>query len=157
EEFERRLAKLRGESDQAALPTGQLIRADYTAELAKDQALHGQLEWEFQHRGNERAIVILKDCQLPLGDFRWAETSGNPAAGDAQLAIVGNDQQGRLAAVVDRTGIMRGEWTLRGELDTEGVLGFHLRLPACPINVLRLTLPDGFAPAADGGSVTLES
>ena len=69
----------------------------------------------------------------------------------ANATIVGNDQHGRLVALIDQAGKIRCRWSLRGRRDAGGGLSFALPLPACPINVLELTLPSELVPTVDGG------
>jgi hypothetical protein len=149
DEFESRLAQLRNSTASAQPPAAQLLRANYTAEFTGHD-LRGELTWEFEHRADQRTTVRLGDCKLPLDELRWVTGS----ASSDERAIVGNDQNGRLAAVIDRTGKMSGRWSLRGQRGSEGALSFRLQLPACPFNVLQLTLPAELAPVVDHGLVS---
>ncbi len=56
--------------------------------------------------------------------------------------------------LVERSGSLQFEWSLRGRAETGGGLMFSLLLPACPSNQLTLTLPAGLTPTVDSGIVT---
>src|SRR5262249_51829532 len=141
----------------------QLIRAEYSARLQGDALVAGESNWEFTHTPSEPELVVLGECQLALADLQWTSqsTASPPVEGPAERsaqpsssgAIVGNDQIGRLAARVDRAGTMRGRWSLVGKRGPDGVLTFTLRLPSCPITVLKLILPRGLEMAVDQGQV----
>jgi hypothetical protein len=163
-EFDRRTRQL-----GSGLPTGQtarshLIRAEYSARLQGDALVDGVARWEFTHTG-EPEVLVLGHCELPLSDFQWKldsspngvsigqDQAGRSAPPSDSHAVVGNDEMGRLAARVDRVGTMHGLWSRVGARQSDGALTFALRLPACSVNVLRLTLPAGLELSADRGQL----
>jgi len=161
DEFEQRIAQLRPGVAIPAPPTEtQLIRAIYTAELADDKMLVGKLEWTFEHRGSAPDTLALGDCQISLTDLSWfngASSSGENrgrVGTNTERALVGNDQNGRLAAVVDRAGTMHGRWSLPGQRDAGEALSFDLQLPVSGLNQLQLTLPTDLKPSIDGAIVS---
>ena len=136
-----------------------LSRAEYRAELRDDNSLRGEANWEFTLQSSKRAFARLDDCQLALGDYRWLPGPGatdQKISGEDERAIVGNDEGGRLYAVVDRSGKMACNWSLSAMHDTAGALSFALTLPACPLNTLQLSLPGALSPVVDHGIVTLQ-
>ncbi|HEY2881234.1 MAG TPA: hypothetical protein VGJ15_02345, partial [Pirellulales bacterium] len=160
EEFDRQVAQLRGDTNVGASNSGaQLVHAEYSAQLTSRNTLEGDANWQFARSGTEKkadkSVVVLNGCELPLDDFQWvdeASTSGN----EKQPAIVGNDQYGRLAAVVDRAGKIRGHWMLRGQQSDRAELTFKLRLAAAQTSLLRLTLPAEVQPEVEHGLVSLQ-
>ncbi|HTQ40496.1 MAG TPA: hypothetical protein VMJ32_15835, partial [Pirellulales bacterium] len=167
DEFESRLAQLRNAARPPQPQPSPLIRATYSAALLGENSLAGELTWEFDHPSPQTA-TLLGNCQLALDDFRWtadapsADSPANlPAHGgnqnlnrDNPKAIVGNDQNGRLAALIDRAGKMSARWSLSGKRNFDGVLSFNVQLPDCPFNLLQLTLPADLAPTIDRGIIT---
>lgn len=143
-QFEQRLATLREAAGNSDVPPAvEAIRSEYEAELV-DGDLAGRAIWTFSRRDPSKAVAFLAGCQLPISNPQWVESG--------QHAIVGNDQQGRLAVVVDRSERLQFNWTLRGHQDDEAQrYAFHCG--ACPLSVLSLTLPGDMAPEVDRGVV----
>ena len=124
-----------------------LTRASYWARVDQDELVDGRLEWVFDHHGAKQETVVLGKCGYALAEFEWQ-------GGERQTAVVGNDEQGRLLAVVDRSGTIVARWSLRGIRAADGSLQFDLSTPSCALSVLNLTLPDGTKPVVDHGIVT---
>jgi hypothetical protein len=92
---------------------------------------------------------------LPLADAKWIDDT-LPSSGDqrAKKAIIGNDQVGRLAVLIEHPGKMLCKWSSRTVKSDEDGLRFDLMLPACPKSVLQLTLPDDLMPHSDKGIIS---
>ena len=101
--------------------------------MSGNNLVDGEAVWQFESHGKEKTVLLLDGCQLPLSDSRWTDAP--------QRAVVGNDQYGRLAVVVERSGKLRSGWSLRGRQSSAENLTFDLQLPACPVSTMHLTLP----------------
>ncbi len=150
-EFDGRIRQLRDGLASPALPTtAQLVRASYAAELQNDNLLHGRLEWKFEQHGGAPGFVSLGDCRFALSSFDWtsdrtSSPHATPEESSAQKdGVVGNAALGRLIAIVDRSGILKANWSLGGQKINDSALVFDLRLPNCTVNRLQLTLPTEF-------------
>ncbi len=149
DEFEARVAELRKPSSQSAeVAAARLVSAEYSATLAGTNLVDGEALWQFESHGKEKSVVLLDDCQLAITDPRWADSTQRP--------VLGNDQYGRLAVVVERSGKLRCGWSLRGRKDSAENLIFDLQVPASPISTLHLTLPADLVAQVDRGLANLD-
>ncbi len=160
DEFDRRIRQLRDGLVSPAFPTtAQLVRASYVADLS-DDSLHGRLEWKFEQQGSTPGIVPLGDCQFALSNFAWISDQASQHATPEQSsanpkdAVVGNDSQGKLVAIVDRSGTLKAHWSLDGQKANDSALVFDLQLPNCTVNRLQLTLPTKFTASISNASVS---
>ncbi len=155
EEFEQRLALLLGEPlGPDGSNTARLAHASYTAELVGADLL-GQAVWTFDQTAGKSSIVILDGCKLSLTEVKWLDAvPPNKNGLRSETAIVGNDQFGRLAAVIDRPGNISCKWSSRGGQEQDDVIRFNLMLPACAKSVLEVSLPDDRMLLADHGIVS---
>ena len=160
EEFEARIARLRQASLNRTPGPVELVQASYSAELDAGRTLRGTLDWKFTRQGEAPITLPLGDCRLSLANFKWIEGSPSTSEKSAQPAesslpaVVGNDQNGQLNALVDRAGRMRGSWSADGHRDPDGTIVFALQLANCSLNDLQLTLPEGLTPTTDCGMVS---
>ena len=67
--------------------------------------------------------------------------------------LLGLGADGKLQAIVDRSGRLRFDWSLAGHRDAADILGFLFEIPSAPANELSLELPEGFTPAVRRGVV----
>ncbi|MCC7086048.1 MAG: hypothetical protein IT427_13680 [Pirellulales bacterium] len=147
DEFERRVRQL-GESytRSATIPAASLLDAQYAAKLT-DDCLTGTATWHFEHNGKDRKIVFLENCRLAINSPAWLDSQ--------RPAILGSDRQGRLAAIVERSGKLHCNWSLRGQRSAGGQLRFDLSLPPCAVSTLEIALPAKLIPTVDRGLVSL--
>ncbi len=158
EEFERRLAIVNGQSAPGSEPSkAQLTEAQYTAELDGEHLI-GRAAWKFEQKQNQPAVVFLQGCQLAIADPGWiAAPEESNGSANARTAIVGNDQLGRLAAVVDRAGTIACRWSARAATVQQDDAEFELMLPTCPRSTLEIELPADRVLSVDSGIVSLLS
>ena len=135
--------------------------------------LIGQASAEVVLAGLGPATLPLEPCNLAFGKIAW-----DPAAADAAVALphpkgagsttatptsvaskpstpflFGLGADGKLQAIVDRSGRLRFDWSLAGHRDAADMLGFLFEIPSAPANELSLELPEGFTPGVRRGVV----
>ena len=86
----------------------RLGAARYQARLADDGRLVGQARLEIAHAAQAAVLLPLDPCNLALGTAHWAD----PPAAPARLGLTAD---GRLQALVERTGPLELAWSLRAE------------------------------------------
>ncbi|HEY2759336.1 MAG TPA: hypothetical protein VGI75_01295, partial [Pirellulales bacterium] len=145
-DFNERISQIDNGGGRTPNGIAPLMRATYWARVDRDELVDGRLEWEFGHRGTKQEVVVLGKCGFALSDLQWTDA--------AEEAVVGNDEHGRLVALVDHSGTIAGRWSMRGRQDGDGLQRFELTTPSCGLSILNLTLPDGIKPAVDHGVVT---
>ena len=76
----------------------------------------------------------------------------NPSKTPAR-ALLGLGSDGKLEAMVERSGRLQFDWSLAGQRDSADVLGFWFELPSATGSELSIELPKGFTPVIDRGVV----
>lgn len=143
-EFERQLTALKDSTAGARMPAmAQVVRATYDARLSEGAVLAGHAVLEITHKGPP-SLLPLAPSGLALSKAVWV----GPPSSDATLGLGGEGQSGVL---VDRSGPLRLDWSLRGRADPSGGLRFELRFPACPVGRMTLELPEKWIAAATSG------
>ena len=145
-EFERLVAAMqpRGATDPVA-PTAAITSARHTARLVGDH-LVGQTSAEVVLAGPAPAVLPLEPCNLALGKAFWD-------AKDSRRAALGLGDDGKLEALVERSGQLRFDWSLAGRRDSADVLGFLFEMPHAAASALSIDMPKGFTPALDRGVI----
>jgi hypothetical protein len=141
-EFDRQLSALQ-ESAARMAASPQVVRATYEARLSEGLVLTGQAVLDIAHKG-PRALLSLAPCGLAVSKAVWV---GPPSS----VAMLGVGNEGRSGVLVDRSGSLRLDWSLRGRPDVSGSVRFELRFPASPVGRLTLDLPDRWIAVATGG------
>ena len=166
-EFERLTAAAQVRGGAANVPLAVVTRARYEAKLVGDH-LAGQAALRVVLAGPAPAMLPLEPCNLALGQVAWDAEEPQPAKmppgkAAAVAAASGSDAprpspvilgvagDGRLAAMVDRSGQLRFDWSLAGHRYPADVLGFVLEVPRAPADELWLVLPNNLTPAIDHG------
>ena len=144
------------------LPPASLDSWQWTARFDEvAQSLSGEFRLRISRRDEEQAKPLL----LPLGEFsaaikssesgpegrhaRWEESDEHAAA----PAILGNQANGQLAILVERSGTAVFTATQRAQ-ESNGYIGpqgfsFVLDLPTSPSRSIQLELPAGYQPKLD--------
>ena len=141
-EFDHQLSSLQ-ESAARMAAAPQVVRATYDARLSEGLVLMGQAVLDIAHKG-PRAMLSLAPCGLAVSKAVWV---GPPSS----VAMLGVGSEGRSGVLVDRSGSLRLDWSLRGRADASGSVRFELRFPACPVGRLTLDLPEKWIAVAAGG------
>ena len=168
-EFERLVTVLQSSSPgaQSQMPV-RPVRAEYRAQLANPKAaggyaaplssnenwdgappvvlpvLTGDVTLEIAPAVKTPVLVPLDPCNLAVTEAHWADAKSTPAA-------LGLGSDGRLQVLVERSGPLRLEWSLAARRQAAEGMSYHFELPACPVNRLRLDLPEKLAPVVDRG------
>ncbi len=142
-EFEDRLSRLQKRADPSIPPAASLISGDYSATYKDENLIEGRAVWTFDFRGQQATTAVLGDSNLPIADAQWLNSSKAP--------LIGNDELGRLNAVVDRAGSLLCKWSMQGRHDGPHAVVFDLRLPSAPLNKLHIKLPADRVPLVDQG------
>jgi len=144
-EFERLSAP--APNGAAAPPPAAIVSARYEAVLTDDH-LTGRATAEVRSSGATRASLAMDPCNLAFGQAVWSD---RPAS-DNQ-ALLGLAASGALELAVERPGRLQFDWSLGGQRDSAGVLGFWFELPPAAANEMIVDLPDHFSPAINDGVV----
>jgi hypothetical protein len=166
-------------SASAPVPlAARITTARYQARLVDDQFVEGEAFLEVVHGGKTPLLLPLDPCGLTIGKARWLDPAdaargggkGKPAprgtkspgpaatpiaavgpekAGNFREAVIGLRPDGKLALLVERSGVLWWQWSLRGRRNTAGTIHFPFQLPACLTNRLIVDLPERQRPKAD--------
>ncbi len=150
EQFERLIEAARTASrTDRALAGAAITSALYEGRLEGDTLVGSEASLEVVQTADGPGMLPLDPCGLAIGEARF---SGN----DQQPAPLGAGADGRLLALVERSGRLQFDWSLRGVPDLGGGVRFPWEVPACPSTRLVLDLPQGMTPVADQGVVIEE-
>ena len=181
-EFERLVADLQSPTAGTPVaPAVAIGSARYEAKLV-DGHLIGQASADVVLASLGPATLPLEPCNLALGKIAWdpvktgaavgaavalphpdrdGSTTATPTSGTGGAAaskpsvavFLGLGADGKLQAIVDRSGRLRFDWSLAGHRDAADILGFLFEIPRAPANELSLELPEGFTPGVRRGVV----
>ncbi len=143
-EFERLIKLVQTAASVSELKSAQLVTAEYEAQL-DDDLLSGKFQWHVAHGAADPAQLTLDECNIAIDQPHW--TGGDEA-------VLGNGPDGRLGLLVDRTGDVTGEWSLRGQPSVGGSVSFVMVLPTCACTRLTCDLPENLTAMADHGIMT---
>jgi hypothetical protein len=130
DEFEAKLRRARQAADALKKPP-RLALARYRARLTGN-ALVGRGDWTVVNPAPRPAVWAIPDLNLALSEVRLQ-------AGDAVLGELDGKTLGLLVAKEGKQEVFF-DWSLRGLAGARGLL-FDLRVPACGLASLELTLP----------------
>lgn len=164
-EFERLLKAARtARPGGGASAAARVVAARYRARLSGEGPLVGQAEFEVVHGAEAPVLLPLDPCNLAIGKASWdpqpSEASGNPGAGNDAApeaepqpapASLGAGVGGNLAVLVERSGRLTVDWSLRGTHPSSDTVDLDMQLPRCPVNQFLLDLPEDVVPVADVG------
>lgn len=150
DEFERLVnaASLDPRSGRASV-AATIRSAQYRAKLVGDDLVQGTATLDIQLSGEVAAMLPLAPCRLPIAQATWAGPTRQPAR-------LGLSLDGRLEVLVERSGQLQLDWSLRGRRDNWGVVAFPMELPSCPATQMILELPPQMVPVAEPGVVVQE-
>jgi hypothetical protein len=146
-DFERLLAAALGDEQGAPRGTGaQLMRAEYAARLERPDLLTGNATLSIEHRVAVPVLLPIEPLGLAIAHAVWDTTDSPPAA-------IGRSSEGRVGVMVERSGRLKLNWSLKGEHGPAGEMTFTLDLPVCPSGRLILDLPAELVPSVDHGLI----
>jgi hypothetical protein len=151
EEFDQRIADSapRG-TGHLAPPRARLTAAQYSARLAGESLVDGKALWSVETSGSEPTVLHAAPCNLALAEAVWQASGANAAS---QPALVGNDPEGNLVALVPRSGTLALDWSLTATEATTERIDFRLQLPPVPLTRLEIDLPAGMVLRCNAGLV----
>lgn len=123
--------------------------AQYRARLVGDDLVQGTATLDVHLSGEVAAMLLLAPCRLPIAQATWAGPARQPAK-------LGLSLDGRLEVLVERSGRLQLDWSLRGRRDNWNVVTFPMELPSCPATQMTLELPPQMVPVAEPGVVVQE-
>lgn len=145
EKFEQQLRAARGaEAGDPGSQVARLGRAVYSARLAGDDLVDGRGEIEVQRLQTEPGLLSVPDLKLPLSNPRWRSP-------ESPKAWIGPHAEGQQKLVVESTGPLVFEWTLRGRRFASDHLHFSLALARSNSSRVELDLPADVRPAPSVG------
>lgn len=124
----------------------RLSESELTARMNLDGVLMGTGRWVIA--GEEPGGIVLPLDPLNLA-IRMAVWEANQ-----QEADLASDAQERMGLVVNQTGTLRFDWSLRGTRSVLGDIEFSMEMPLAVISRLLLDLPADLQPTVDAGVVT---
>ena len=128
----------------------RVVAADHTARVENEDLLTGQAVLEISHHAAQPALLPLTPWSAAVTAARWEATEKDKEQGDdATPAVLGNTSDGTLAVLVQRSGRLIIDWTLRGHRNLSGTVGFTMNLPQIPSSTLILDAPANFVPEMD--------
>ena len=142
------------QAGQRAAPgvlAARVSRADYTATLEQGELLVGRALLEIVHNSAQPALLLLDPWSVAVASARWqaADTIPETSFDKADSAVVGNTSDGAFAVLVPRSGRLMIAWSLRGQRNLAGTVGFPLRLPQTASGRLVLEAPADVVPVFD--------
>jgi len=147
-EFERLLSLVRTATPGAQPSSGaQLASAEYQACLVGNELTGAEATVKVVHSAKGPVLLPLDPCGLAIGKATWL---GSEPAKEATLGL-GAD--GKLAALVERSGQLHFTWSLAGRRDPSDVLHFQIELPACPVNRFSVDVPESMSLVSEYGLV----
>jgi len=147
-EFNRLLSLVRTAAPGAQPSSGaQLASAEYQVSLVGNELTGGQAAVKVVHSAKGPVLLPLDPCGLAIGKATWL---GSEPAKEATLGL-GAD--GKLAALVERSGQLQFAWSLEGRRDPSDVLHFQIELPACPVNRFSVDVPESMSLLSEYGLV----
>ena len=143
-EFER-IAQLleRGQSGLATTRRCRIERLTGDASI-ESGLLRGTLRLDIAQHSAGTALLTLDPCQVAISDARWETPTDAPA-------IVGMTSGGRTAAVVERGGRLRIDFTLRPTTGLDGSEAYELRVPSTTSATWTIAAPVGAELQVEGG------
>jgi hypothetical protein len=133
-----------GQQGQVA---ARVLAARYQARAADDRRIVGSAKIEIVCAAKSAVLLPLEPCNLAVSKAVWEDPPGT-------AATLGLGSDGRLRVLVERSGSLGFEWSLRAEHATaEEDAEYCFELPESPISRLSLDLPGKLAPEIDHGIV----
>ncbi len=150
-EFERltSIARMAASGSDASIAAA-VASAGYRAKLSGDVLTEGEASLEIVHTAQGAVMLPLDPCGLAVSKAAWSVDESKPA----QLGL-GAD--GKLRVLVERSGMLKLAWSLRGRRDAAGAEDFSLELPPAPSSHLILDLPEKTVPLVDHGIVVKDA
>jgi len=145
--FEQLLARVAKTNGGAAGQPARITEATYWARLAGDNLVEGGGSWRIEHRGSRQAAIALGPTRLALGRPRWRE---QPEA----AAPLGLGSSGQPQLMVESSGDLLFDWSLRGEPSAAGPLTFEFSGPGATASKLYVLAPSDVALEATPGVAT---
>ena len=157
EEFAQLLEDARaGQQAAPGVLAARIAQADYSAQVENGDLLVGRAILEIHHNSSEAALLPLEPWSAAVVSARWHATGTaiEKPTDEGVPAIVGNTPDGNFAVLVPRSGRLIIDWTLQGQRNLSGTVGFALRLPQTASSQLLLDAPANLVPEIDRALAT---
>ena len=132
-----------------------IVQADYQAVFDGKHLVNGTGNLRIRSAQAAASRLSLEPMNLPMTEPQWSEAPGKNVElgvqGDGRLAVNVPVTATNIAPHIDT---LRFRWTLANIGTGAGETTFRLQLPRCPINQLRLTIPDTHSLDSDVGVVS---
>ncbi len=144
-------------SDEASFATGspspvgaRVIEAEFSARLSRNELIDGRAELAIVHDAKHAVRLPLAPCGILVRNATWRDSTG-------AAPLLGNDRGGNLWCVVEASGRLQWDWSLKSASGDTDSIEFLLALPNSPSTRLLLETPrERVARAADAIVTELE-
>jgi hypothetical protein len=146
-EFDRLLEVIgRTPAGQQGQVAARVVAARYQARATDDRRIVGTAKIEIACREKTAVLLPLEPCNLAVSTAAWEDPPGP--------ATLGLGSDGRLRVLVERSGTLGLEWSLRAQPGAaEEDAEYRMDLPTSPISHFSLDLPEKLTPQIDPGAV----
>lgn len=127
--------------------------ASYSSRFSKEGYMNGFVDFEIKYFGKQTSFITLSPNSLHVESLNWLSLEGERT--DAVWGSIKqpNSKDLTQAAIVKKSGLLRGTWTMGGKRDARGNYTFNLVLPACGTKRFELVVPNGYRPEVEQGSL----
>lgn len=149
-EFERLVNLVRGARNRSRWDATRLERAGYAARLSERDLLVGTARLEITHPEPVPVLLSLAPCDMIVTSAQWDD-------GQATNATIGLAADGHLAVLVEKSGTLLIEFSIRADRDATSSTRFSLAFPKSPFSSLELELGADLSVDASEGILAAES
>lgn len=146
EKFEALVRTIRSVPSGTEIPVAAAVTAaSYQARCEGAELVAGIGRLSVTHSSDRPTLLPLGPCNLAIAAATWQE--------QGQPAVIGIDAQGQLVLLVEQSGTLALQWSLRGDDDSPDAVAFDLELPRSVASRLDLDLPAGTSPLVEQAAV----
>jgi hypothetical protein len=162
-EFEQLVELLRSHAkDPTTAAAARIRQTKLSARWGDDNVLAGVATLEIERSpnpngrggGDPGALLPLNPCGLAASRPRWLPGESPQRFADATWGL---DSGGQMAVLVNRSGSLQFDWTLRGTREPGGGWRYNFELPLAPSSSLELDLPSTLQLRTKSGIVVQSS
>ncbi|MBN2294698.1 MAG: hypothetical protein JXM70_19875, partial [Pirellulales bacterium] len=168
-DFERLLKDAGASAVDSSVPKTNVAQAEYRAYLDENGMLCAAARLQIINNDGKPLLLPLEPFIFAINSPRWISNESDSGKKEP-AAVLGTDQSGRTALLVERSGEFLFDCTIPGRKTRQngvnsGKVGtlndaseytdieFELELPKCPKNVLLLDIPKELIPQTDQGII----